>query len=179
MNRKHEQFINEYLQCWNATQAYLKVYPKSSYGAARRDASRLLTNADIAQEVQRRIDENAMSSNEVLARLAEHARGDIDDYLSADGFFDIQAARRAKRTRLIRKYKTKSTTVVIDDTERTTVEVEFEMYDAQSALNLLGRHHKLFVDKSEVTGANDGPLQISASVIEAMKKVYGNGDGSD
>lgn len=159
MNRKHEQFINEYLLCWNATQAYLKVYPKSSYEAARRSASDLLTNPDIEKEIQERIAENAMSANEVLARLAEHARGDIDDYLNDTGAFDLEKARQAGRTRLIKKLKTRTTQKTGDDWESTTVEVEFELYDAQSALVHIGKHHKLFADRTEITGADGGPIE--------------------
>lgn len=159
MNRKHEQFINEYLLCWNATQAYLKVYPKSSYEAARRSASDLLTNPDIDKEIQERISENAMSANEVLNRLAQHARGDIDDYLNDTGNFDLEKARQARRTKLIKKLKTRTTQKSGDDWESTTVEVEFELYDAQAALVQIGKHHKLFADRTEITGDGGGPIQ--------------------
>lgn len=37
----------------NQTVAYMECYPDSSYEAAKRDASRLLTNADLKDEVQR------------------------------------------------------------------------------------------------------------------------------
>lgn len=159
MNRRHEQFINEYLQCWNATQAYLKVYPKSSYEAARRSASDLLTNPDIAEEIQSRISESAMSANEVLSRLAQHARGDIGDYLNEIGNFDLRKARQAERTKLIKKLKTRTTTKSGEQWESTTVEVEFELYDAQAALVQIGKHHKLFADRTEITGAGGGPVQ--------------------
>jgi hypothetical protein len=45
--------------------------------------------------------------------------------------------------------------------------VKVELYDAQAALVQLGRAHKLFVDKSEITGANNAPISIVT--IQAIK----------
>ena len=86
MNPRHQQFINEYINCYfNATEAYRLVYPKSSAESARASASELLTIPNISTEIQRRIAENAMCANEVLGRLAEHARGDLGDFLDDKG----------------------------------------------------------------------------------------------
>ena len=76
LSPKHRVFCEEYLKTWNATDAYQAAYPKSSRETARRNGSRLLTNADISEEIQRRVDEQTMSANEVLSRLAEQARGE-------------------------------------------------------------------------------------------------------
>ena len=65
----------------NGTDAYMVVYPKSSRESARRDASRLLTNADIQAEIQARLAEKKMSADEVLIRLANMARADIADFI--------------------------------------------------------------------------------------------------
>lgn len=52
---KQMDFINEYMKDMNAASAYLRVY-KCSEGAARRAASRLLTNVDIQDEIGQRTD---------------------------------------------------------------------------------------------------------------------------
>jgi phage terminase small subunit len=159
MNFRHQQFINEYLICWNATEAYRRVYPNSSGEAARRSASELLTNPDISAAIQQRIDERAMTADEVLVRLADQARGDVKDFLSTrnDGMplFDYQGALDQGKTHLLKKVKTKTKSYLSkgdEDTLVTETDVEFELYDAQSALVHIGKHHGLFVDKSEVTG---------------------------
>jgi phage terminase small subunit len=175
LSAKHQQFINEYLTCWNATEAYRRVYD-CSYEAANANGSKLLVNASIADELQRRIDENAMSANEVLALLASHARGDIDDYLSEDGFFDLKKARAAKRTKLIRKFKTRTTTRTMGKAKETTVETEFELYDAQAAATLLGKHHKLFTEKTEITGKDGGAMQIGQSATVTVYMPENNRD---
>jgi len=148
LSAKHQQFVNEYLMCWNQTTAYQRVYDVDE-NIARPSASRLLTNVNIQQEIQRRIDEHAMKADEVLARLAEHARGDMDDYLNDDGGIDLQKARKARRTRLLKKVSTRRVVRTKDDEEIEDTTTSIELYDAQAALVQLGKHHKLFVEQSE------------------------------
>lgn len=150
LSPKHQQFVNEYLTCWVATEAYQRVYKKSSYESAQASASELLGNPNILQEIQRRIDEHAMRADEVLARLAEHARGDMDDYLNDDGGIDLQKARKARRTRLLKKVSTRRVVRTKDDEEIEDTTTSIELYDAQAALVQLGKHHKLFTDKQEL-----------------------------
>lgn len=156
---KHQRFVEEYLQNSNATDAYQTVYPGVSRTSAATNGWRLLRTARIAEAIQARLDQAAMPADEVLARITDHARADVDDFLSADGAFDLTKARRAKRTGLLRKLKTKTTTRTIGEMEVETTEVEFELHDAQAALGMLGKYYKLFVDKSEVSGPNGGPIQ--------------------
>ena len=184
MNRRHEQFINEYLQCWNATQAYLKVYPKSGYEAARRSASDLLTNPDIAEEIKKRIAENAMKADEVLARLAEQARGDISEFVAVDGDnlkieLNDETGQPKTKTRLIKKVTLHRSVRTIKDSTFEDTTVTLEMYDAQAALQLIGRHHKLFTDKAEIGGEDGGPIPIAVAQPGLLKKLLDDGQSSN
>lgn len=51
---KQMNFINEYMQDMNATAAYLRAGYNCSEEAARRAASRLLTNVDVKAEIEKR-----------------------------------------------------------------------------------------------------------------------------
>jgi phage terminase small subunit len=167
MNAKHQEFVNEYIACHgNGTDAYRRVYPNSSHESARREASRLLTNVDISTEIQKRLDENAMGANEVLARLAEHARGDLGDYLDDKGNIVLVGAQ----TRLLKKVTTRRVvrSKGQDETEEDTT-VSIELYDAQSALEKLGRHHKLFTDKVE-HDLSEKVMGSAAALIAAMRE---------
>lgn len=148
LSAKQQKFIDEYLVSFNATQAALRA------GYAEKSAHAIgwenLRKPEISGEISQRLQESAMTADEVLMRLADQARGDIDNYLDDDGHFDLKKARQAKKTGIIKKLKTKTTTRVIADIEYVTTEVEFELYDAQAALVQLGRHHKLFTDKTEM-----------------------------
>lgn len=152
-------FVEEYLKCFNRTQAAIAAgySPKTAYSIG----AELLKKPEIEQAISQRLSETAMGADEVMMRLAEHARGNIDDYLADDGQFDLPKARKANKTGLIKKLKTKRTTRILDDIEYVTTEVEFELYDAQAALQLIGKHHKLFVEKSEISGPDGDAIPIA------------------
>ena len=162
---KHQRFVEEYLQNSNATEAYQTVYPGVNRTTAASNGWRLLRNARIAEAIQARLDQAAMPADEVLSRITDHARADIDDFLNADGSFDLTKARRGKRTALLKKLKTKTTTRTVGEMEVQTVEVEFELHDAQAALVHLGKYHKLFADRTELTGKDGGPIETADATL--------------
>ena len=168
---KHQRFVEEYLQNSNATEAYQTVYPGVNRTTAAANGWRLLKNARVAEAIQARLNQSAMPADEVLARITDHARADIDDFLDADGAFDLTKARRGKRTALLKKLKTKTTTRTVGEMEVQTVEVEFELHDAQAALVHLGKYYKLFADRTELTGKDGGPVQTESTVKPDLSKL--------
>lgn len=150
---KRQAFIDEYLKCWNATEAARAA----GYAVPRQEGSRLLSNADIREEIQRRVSERAMSADEVLIRLSNMARADIGDFLSilpgkAAPMLDLGKAATAGKLGLIKKIKASADGTI----------VEFELYDAQAALVQLGKFHKVLIDRSELTGVNGGPIAVES-----------------
>lgn len=153
-------FIAEYVKDFNKTRAAIAAgYSERS---ARDIGHENLTKPNIAEEVQRIIDERCMGKDEALIRLGEHARSNIGDFWdipeNGDPVLNLASERAKKKLHLIKKLKTKTTTRTVrqDDgyADITTTETEIELYDAQAALVQIGRHHKLFTDKIEadVTG---------------------------
>ena len=154
LSRKHEKFINEYLKCWNGTRAYMRVYPKAAYMSAAANASDLLKNANIAAAIAERIKESQMSADEALEILAAQARGDIGQFADRLGQLDLQAAKEAGISRLIKKFKQKTITKIgKGDTDEDTEihDVEIELYDAQAAAEKILRIHGKFVDRQDIT----------------------------
>ena len=148
LTARRQAFVDEYLKCWNASEA-ARV---AGYAAPGVEGHRLLKIAEISEEIQRRVTERAMSADEVLVRLAAQARGDMSDFVSfVPGiklpFFDLAKAHEAGKFGLVKKLKYGK-----------DGEVEFELYDAQAALVQLGKVHKLFTDKQDVT--IDGPVRF-------------------
>ena len=82
-NAKHEQVAQLAAQGISATQAYLTVYADCSEEAARRNASRLLTKADVrarVQELSNKAAERAVVTAEMILRRAwEVANSDAKD----------------------------------------------------------------------------------------------------
>lgn len=186
MTDKEELFINAYLgeARFNATRAMRIAGYKGNDNVLAVSGHRLLRKPKIVELVRERINEAAMSANEVLSRLSDVARGRLADCLDEDGRFDLKLAKERGIDQLLKKLKVKRTSkrvglVENGDKENSEVletsllyeEVEFEMYSALDALRDLGRYHKLFAERVEHSNPDGSPLL--QPVAEAIVKVYG------
>ena len=70
LNHKRQKFVEEYLKCWNATEAARRA----DYKHPNTQGPRLLVDVCIKALIQERLDELHMSADEVLKRLADIAR---------------------------------------------------------------------------------------------------------
>lgn len=167
-NKKHHAFVSELFLCgMKQAEAYQRVYPDASYDTARANSSRLLTNANIQAEIRRRLDEKKLSADEVLARLGDMARGDIADFIGIETPSDLLNEEYRGKTHVIKKVKRHVTTTRNKDGGEVVNEyTELEMYSALDALDKVARSYGLFVDRQEITGADDGPV-----VVKVLKGV--------
>jgi len=157
LSEKHKKFIEEYLISWNATTAYRATYPRASYDSARVLGSNLLANVNIQAEISARLKQRAMGADEVMARLAEQARASHAPFIRVDDdgfvYFDFSDEEAKNHLHLIKKIKSKRQRLVHGKGEEAeTWEgewVEVELHDPQKALELIGKHHSLFIDRDE------------------------------
>lgn len=143
---KQQLFVDKYIELgFNATRAA----KAAGYSArsARSIGSENLTKPDIKAAIEQRLGELTMGRNEVLARLADHARGDMRDFIG----LSTNQLKKHPNGNLIKKVKRTVTTTTKDNKVETEEKIEFELYDAQTALVQLGRHHGLFLDKTDLT----------------------------
>lgn len=173
---KQAAFVEAYLIHRNATRAAIEAGYDGDYNSCAVIGHENLKKVNIAEAISARITESCMSADEVLERLGAQARGDVKEFLStqADGtpFFDYGGALAEGKTHLIKKMKTKRriyTEKGKEDTPIVETEVEFELHDAQAALVHIGRHHKLFTDKQEVSGPDAGPIPFTVDIIDQAK----------
>lgn len=169
LSKKHQEFVNQYFLCgMNQTDAYQAVYPKSSYDTARANSSRLLTNANIQAEIQRRLKERQLSADEVLSRLGDMARADIADFADIERPEDLESDKHKGKTHVIKKFKRK---VTRDSLGREKEEIELELYPADNALVNIGKQHGLFADKHVVDlkleKEVDGILDVLERVLDS------------
>lgn len=148
LTKANEVFINEYLTCFNGTEAYSRAYPKANRNSARANASNLLANPNIKSEIERRLAEVHMSADEALKLLSDIARGDIGDFINNFGGVDLVKAREAGKTRLIKKVKTR--TITSEKEEKEIVEEEIELYPADAALRDVLKIHGKFKENLNV-----------------------------
>ncbi len=153
---KQRAFVNAYLSNgFNATNAALTA--GYSVDSAHVIGSDNLKKVKIREAIDTFFEENSMPAKEVTWRLTRFARGDIGDvYDETTGQVDWKKAKEKDMTYLIRKVDTRTTrtTVVNSKGEETDVEViedRIELHDPLKALQLLGKQHGLFVDKTEIS----------------------------
>lgn len=155
LTAKQQLFVDFYfIHGCNATKAAKAAgySEKTAYS----QGSRLLKDVDIDAHIRARMNEVAMQADEVLRHLAEIGRADLDDVTDDNGNLDFKKARESGSSRLIRRIKSRAITTENSD----VVETEVEMHDRLKALELLGKHHKLFVERHELTGADGGAIPI-------------------
>lgn len=140
---------------------------------ARQIASQNLSKLDILEYIEKRLDELAMTSKEVLVGLTIEAKGSISDILEADGSFDYEAMCERGADKLLKELKVKrvvrtdpATKEIIDETTH-----EFKMYDAQNAKVQIGKARGLFIEKHELTGRDGGAIQTVLMSVEEYRQI--------
>jgi len=157
LNKRYRAFVDAYLATgphrFNQTQAAVAAgYAEKS---ARQQASRLMTNANIQAAIDERLTELMMSANEVMVRLTDQAQFNLGNYLMYPSLaVDIRAMVKDGYGHLIKSIKPRQ----FGD--------EVEFHDPFAALQLIGKHHKLFVERHEVAGPGGVPLGLSGDVAK-------------
>ena len=166
LTNKQARFVEEYLRDFNATQAAIRAgySEKTAYSIG----SENLTKPEIIKAIR----DQSMSAEEVLMRTADMARADLADLMDiTPSGFVIKLMSKDENgedvvnpnTKLIKKIKQKVTTILgkkESDDDKEIIETEIELYNAQEALVTLGKYHKLFTDRTELTGAEGGAINI-------------------
>jgi len=160
---KQRVFVASYIGVsrFNATKAALAAgySEKTAYSIG----SENLKKPEIKAAIDAYLAENTMGAPETLFRLTEQARGDLGDFLTDKGGLDWETAHTMGKTRLVKQVKRKTIRTTSKDGSidtETTIE-EIELYSAQAALHLIGKHLGLFVDRTEHTGKDGGPIAFT------------------
>jgi phage terminase small subunit len=172
---KQQVFILEYCQCFNASEAARRAgySVKSAYGAGYL----LLRNREVRVAIDAKMQEKAMAADEVLARLSEQARGSQFHFIRVndDGQieWDFSDPEAKDHMHLIKTIRTKRKHVFVGKGEEGTdwehEWVEVELYSAQTALEILAKHHKLLTERLDVNTT----LHVDG-LEDILEKVYGD-----
>lgn len=145
---KQVLFVEAYLECFNATEAARRAGYEGNDNTLGSVGWENLQKPAIAKRISVRLQEAAMSADEVLSRLAEIARGEHGQYIGIGGKVDLAMMIFDNKTHLIKSIK---------DTRHGQ---SITFCDMQGALALIAKHHGLLVERHEVSGAGGGPLEF-------------------
>lgn len=165
---KQKLFVEYYLQTWNATQAAANAGYKGNRNTLQAVGSENLTKPIIKKEISKRLEEVAMGSDEILARLGAMAKSfDVTQYATTKETFaidkkgeayfagyaidiDTKKLQEDGYSHLIKRiYASKSGSIVI------------EWHDQKDALVHLGKHHQLFTDKFDITSKGERIFRVT------------------
>lgn len=132
-------FVDEWFKDFNGVRAAERAGYQGDYSTLGNVASENLKKPKIQAEIERRWAMHGMTSEEVMARYAEQARNSIADFLHP-GSNAIDWEKVKEKGHLIKKV-----------THRPGQMSQIEMYDAQHALDMIGKTMGLFVDRREVS----------------------------
>ena len=135
-----KRFVEFYLQTWNATKAAQLAGYSGTYATLRSIGSENLTKPNIKAAIDKRMAKIQLSTDEVLFRLSQQARGSIGEFITIkkDNGFEIDLEKVKEFGHLIRRIR------------ETRYGLDLELHDAQDALALIGKHYKLFTERIRV-----------------------------
>lgn len=144
---KQRLFIESYLRCLNATQAAREAGYKGDANQLGVTGYQNLRKSNIRDEIQRRLKERHLTSEDVLARLAMWSEANLDPFLTQDGEIDFTTPQAQAHIQYLKKARTKKG---FTKSGEPWEEIEVELHDAKDATIQIGRHLKLFTDKIEL-----------------------------
>lgn len=151
---RRRAFVEEWFKDFNGTRAAERAGYMGNENTLAVTASRMLRNAKVRAYISERFAAKAMDADEVLARLANQARGDIGDLLQPGGIIDLDRVKAAGLTHLIKSI-----------TYQKGQRVRVELYSSQRALELIGKHQRLFVGRYEHSGLEGGPIEVTLTEV--------------
>lgn len=172
LTKKQKIFADEYLIDLNATRAYKAAYPKVKKDeSARVNGSKLLTNTNVAEYIQKRMDDRTqrteITQDKVLRELAKlgffDARKLFADNGQPIGIKDLDDDTAA----CIVGIKVKE--IYDKDGKFEGYEKEYKLADKKGSLELIGRHLGIFRDKVELA------VDTSEKLDDILSQMGGEG----
>lgn len=157
---KRRVFVEQYLECWNATEAARRA----GYKHPGQQGHRLLKNVQIQAVIDQRLDEMAIPANEVLARLGQQARASIGAFIKTNGQINWQAVK--EQGHLVKRITKRAGSITI------------ELYDAQTALMHLDKHHG-GKDGASLPDVVEVQFDLSSLPAEILQHLAYSGDDGE
>jgi phage terminase small subunit len=176
---RQKRFCREYLIDYNATQAAIRAGYKEN--SARQHASRMLSNDDIRAFIMGLQDRQTrrleVSADRVIMELSHVAFSDPADFYDKSGaLLDIHLVPEDARKSLAGVEVYEEFMGAGDDRHKIGETKKVKRWDKVRALEILGKHLKLWTERHEVSGPKGGPIQTESKVTveryeDAVKRI--------
>lgn len=176
---KQRAFVLAYLDCLNASEAARRA--GYAVRSLRQVASENLTKPDIKEALRLGFERKIMPKEEVIARLSATATASLEDFMTLeaapsgdDSKFpnygqpqspegdEAPATPHPGHWRLdLAKAKRRGVLGALKKLKWGEHGPEIELYSALEALQLLGKYHRAFVERQEVSGPEGGAIPVA------------------
>ena len=134
LTERQKLFVEQYAKNGFNARAAAKA---AGYKLKFQGAYRLINDPKIKAAIRARFQDHLMEADEVLARLASQARGDVGDYIDDEGNVDFKKLKEDGKSHLVES---------ISDSKYGK---RVQFYSTQKALALIGKYHRLFAERIE------------------------------
>lgn len=162
LTTKQKMFVDAYVgeARGNAT----KAASIAGYAIPKQQGSENLAKPVIAEAIRQILAERTLTAHQVLDRLTEQANATLEPFLVAYGpdefAIDLSTPQAKANIHLLKSVKKKTKSGGSGERAWKETEIEITLHDPQAADVHLGRYHKLFTDKADITSAGQ-PITLS------------------
>ena len=142
---KQQVWLARYLECWNGAEAARCA----EYAYPRQSANENLSKPYIQEAIKAHLLTNGLTPELVLSELLGQITFDLGSVIGKGGVIDLQSAKERGLTRYLKTIAW------------TKGGIRIEAYDKQRALELVGKHLGLFIDRHEVSGPDGGAIAFA------------------
>lgn len=173
LTAKQRAFCREYMVDLNATQACQRAGYKVKPKNADKLGSQLLGNTRVQAQIKKlqakRLKRLDITAENVLRELAKIGFSSIKDFVEWEGVrVDL------KNSDEISDEKAAVIAELSQTVTHTSANTKIKLHDKVRALNLLGRHLQLFIDRVAIGGDDMlGPVRIEDAKQELLDRVSG------
>ncbi len=167
LSKKRAAFCREYVFDYNGTQAAIRAgYSKRT---ADRQAEQLLKKLEVKEEIKRlealKKRRCRVKTDDVIKEIANLAFSSLPDFVDVKK----QTVTIKDFDKLTKEQKACLSEISTKETAHGTC-ISFKLHSKTKALEMLGRHLGLFVDKHEVSGPDGGPIETKQNLGNLSKE---------
>lgn len=166
---KQSRFVAEYLIDLNATQAAIRAgYSERTAAAIGAENLKKPQIVDaLSESMKARADRTEITQDRVLQELAKLGFADIrkavkwGDGIAVEDPLTGEMAIYNGVALVGSDQMDDATAAAVSEISQTAQGIKIKMHDKRAALVDIGRHLGMFTDKTEITGANGGPIDMN------------------
>lgn len=173
LTAKQQAFVNEYIVDLNATQAAIRAgYSQDTAGSiATENLSKPAIAAAIQEALDLRAERTRITADRVLVEVAKLGFSNIKNLFTEGGQLRNLSTLPDEVAASIQSVEVVTKRVEGGEDHEVEYVHKIKMADKKASLELLGKHLKLFADRTELTGADGKDLVPVMNETEIARRI--------